>query len=354
MARTCGRAHRLSASFWPGLLAEPGAAIRADSLIDAIWADEPPRTASASLRTYVSRLRAIVGDRLVRDGESYRLDLQPSDELDARTFEALLDSDDRQELRRGIGLWRGDAFGDFPDVELLAPTARRLDELRTVAIDRSLAADLAAGDVERTIAEAEAHLVHHPLREASWAVLIRALHRSGRSADALRAYQRAIAALADAGLEPSAALRAAEQEALGAGGEPPAETEILDGAGSPKPGPVVELVGRHTDIEQVESLLDLANVVTIHGPGGVGKTSVATRDRPAVAESAREARSCRPARGADGSRVHARGDPRGLGCPRGRRHPRRRARPGERHRRAPRHRQLASMWSTRWPRRSGC
>ena len=264
------------------LLARPGSALRADALIDAVWGAVPPASAEASLRTYISRLRGIVGDRLVRTGTSYRLDLTATDELDADRFEAELGAAaDADDLGAALALWRGEAFADFAEVAPIEGQARRLDELHVATIDRRLGALHAEGRSDEAIAEAEAHVAAHPLRERAWTVLVGALAAVGRSGEAVRAYQRAAEALADAGLEPSLELRAAERVALGTERPPVGATLPMPVAVSvplsvvdPAPGST-GLIGRDADLEQVEAMLAEHRLVTLHGPGGVGKTRLA-------------------------------------------------------------------------------
>ena len=135
---------------------------------------------------------------------------------------------------------------------------------------------LRVGEAAGAAADAEALLAEHPLREGAWTVLVEALAGAGRARDALQAYQRAAAVLGEAGLVPSPRLRQAEAAALGGAPGPPApEPRLL-------PVPVSSIVGRHADLAAVDDLLGRARVVTLCGPGGVGKTRLAL----AVAERA--------------------------------------------------------------------
>ncbi len=257
------------------LAARVGETVSADLLIDALWGDSPPRTAAQTLRTYVSRLRALLGDAVVISPGGYSLALSPS-EVDAGRFEGLVREAGRAArpevtmalLDEALALWRGPAFGDLADVEALRGPTRRLEELRLAAEEERAAALLRSGQVARAAATAEELVAAHPLREGAWAVLVEALAAAERAPEALRAYQRAAAALADAGLVPSARLRQAEASAL-AGTSPP----VL----APRPFPVStsSLLGRDADLETLDRLLNTARLVTLCGPGGVGKTRLA-------------------------------------------------------------------------------
>ena len=257
------------------LAARLGETVSTDLLVDALWGDSPPRTAAQTLRTYVSRLRAPLGDAVALRPGGYALALSPS-EVDAGRFEGLVREAGgavRPEvamalLEEALALWRGPAFGDLADVEALRGPARRLEELRLAAEEERAAALLRHGHVSRAAAAAEELVAAHPLREGAWAVLVEALAAADRAPEALRAYQRAAAALADAGLVPSARLRHAEASAL-AGASP----AVL----APRPFPVStsSLLGRDADLEALERLLSTARLVTLCGPGGVGKTRLA-------------------------------------------------------------------------------
>jgi predicted ATPase len=256
------------------LAARVGETVSADVLVDALWGDSPPRTAAQTLRTYVSRLRGVLGEAVAIRPGGYALALSPVD-LDAGRFEALVDEAGaaRPEvavalLEEALGLWRGSAFGDLADVEPLRGAARRLEELRLSAEEGHAAALLRHGQAARAAAAAEELVASHPLREGAWAVLVESLAAAERAPEALRAYQRAAAALADAGLVPSARLRQAEMAAL-AGTAPP----VL--APRPFPVPASSLLGRDADLEALERMLGTARMVTLCGPGGVGKTRLA-------------------------------------------------------------------------------
>jgi len=207
-------------------------------------------------------------------------------DLDAEQFEMLVDSARHADAEQAVdlllaalGLWKGRAFGDCADVAGVRAEARRLEERRSAAAEAHATALLRAGRVDEAVAAAEAVVTAEPLREGGWSVLIEALTGAHRTVEALRAFQRASDILADAGLEPSNRLRGAERAALGADGTPPPATV--------EPGPTrrrgrfqppvapSSLVGRDGDPELIVDLLGRARLVTLTGPGGVGKTRLA-------------------------------------------------------------------------------
>lgn len=248
------------------LAARPGATVGADALVDAIWGDAPPRTAADSLRTYVSRLRRHLGDALVSRAGGYAL---PAGSVDAGWFEELVTRARQADpatavalLDEALALWQGAPFGEFGEVESLRGTAVRLGELYLAARELRAASLAAAGRPAEAVAAAEELLAGHPLRETGWTVLITALAEAGRVPDAMAAYRRALSALDEAGLDPSDALRAAQTRALAAAPEPPRWL----------PTPAASLVGRDRELADLLRLIPQARIVTLIGPGGVGKT----------------------------------------------------------------------------------
>ncbi|MGH4026359.1 MAG: BTAD domain-containing putative transcriptional regulator, partial [Pseudonocardiaceae bacterium] len=259
------------------LAARPGVTISADTLIDAIWEDRPPRSAADSLRTYVSRLRRHLGNALRTRAGGYVL---PPGSVDAERFEELVSLARTADpasavalLDEALALWRGAPFGDLGDVELLRGAVIRLDELQLAARELRATALAGAGRAAEAVAAAEELLTEHPLREGAWIVLIRALATQRRVPEAMAAYRRAMPVLNDAGLDPSPALRAAQTEALATVPPPPRWL----------PTPPASLVGREQELAALLVLVRDARVVTIVGPGGVGKTRLAIEAANALA-----------------------------------------------------------------------
>ena len=198
-----------------------GEVVTIDALVDALWGDSAPASAVSTLRTYVSRLRRHLGTALASRGGGFALDVAAG----AARRRTLRDprgcrrsrrtpTDSADMLAAALDLWKGAAFGDRADVERVRAEARRLEERRRAAREAHAAALLHAGRVDEAVAAAEALVTAEPLREGGWAVLIEALAGAQRPADALRAFQRAAAVLAEVGLEPSTRLREAERGAL--------------------------------------------------------------------------------------------------------------------------------------------
>jgi predicted ATPase/DNA-binding SARP family transcriptional activator len=266
------------------LLAAHGDVVGLDALVEAIWLDAAPATALTTLRTYVSRLRARLGPALVARGGGYALDI-PAGALDSDRFEALVDAAQRADpadavdlLAAALDLWHGPAYGDRADVERVRAEARRLDERCRAAREARAVALLRIGRHEEAVAAAETLVDAEPLREGGWAVLIEALAGAHRTADALRAYRRAAAALAEVGLEPTQALRDAEQIAL-RGTAPRRATgtpsEIARSDRFVPPLVSSSFVGRDDDVKLIAELVCNTRLVTLAGPGGVGKTRLA-------------------------------------------------------------------------------
>ncbi len=204
----------------------PGAEVATGSLIAALWGDEPPAAARKTLQTYVWNLRQALGSESIATAPAgYRLAIAAGD-VDVQEFRRLTRAGDLA-MREGrvaearallIGaeaLWRGPALAGVASHTGLASEATRLEEERLSALEARIAADLAVGHVGHLVGELEALVAEHPLRERLWADLMLALYRSGRQADALRAYQRARAVLLDElGLEPGGELRRLEAAIL--------------------------------------------------------------------------------------------------------------------------------------------
>jgi DNA-binding SARP family transcriptional activator len=209
------------------LLLDPGRVIPSDRLVDELWRSQPPPGAAKTLRSYMSRLRGLLSpDATLRArGGGYVLELKRG-WLDATRFEVLTEQGQdafargnvavaAESFREGLALWHGSALADVVDVETLALEGRRLDELRLLALEGRIEAELELGLHAELIGELESLVAEHPLRERFWLQLVLALYRSERQADALAAYRRARDLLAEEfGLVPSEELQRLEQAVL--------------------------------------------------------------------------------------------------------------------------------------------
>jgi predicted ATPase/DNA-binding SARP family transcriptional activator len=307
------------------LLLTPGRAVPAEVLVESLWPDEGsggarPRDPGATLRVYASRLRTVLpeGVGLPREVRGYCLQVE-RDDVDAGRFEQLVRSvpadysDDpaaaAAALREALSLWRGPALAEFREESWALGAAVRLDELRLASLERLNDARLTLGEHGELCGELE-HLVdENPLRERLWGQLMLALYRSGRQADALRAFQRLRERLVDElGIEPSRELVALESAVLGhdraldlasrsaAVADTPAvvDEQVESLLRRPLDRPVVvhylpaqvtTFVGRERESAEIRSLLDEARLLTLTGSGGAGKTRLALEVASRVSES---------------------------------------------------------------------
>ena len=209
------------------LLSAHGAVVSVERLAEDLWVGDPPDAAIPALRVHVSRLRKTLAtsgiDRvLVTRPTGYAVDVD-GDAIDAARFERLVadaralrdkgePSDAVDRLRSALALWRGPALLEVASAPFAAAEAVRLDEMRLAATEECLDLELACGRHRDVVAELDALVVAHPLRERLWAQRMVALYRCGRQPEALRAYQDLRRHLGEElGLEPSPDLAALEQ-----------------------------------------------------------------------------------------------------------------------------------------------
>ena len=196
------------------LALRPGRTVSVDRLAEGLWGEQPPSSAAKMVQHYVSHLRRALdgnGVRIVTRGRGYELQLLDG-EVDAVRFERLLEE---SRPRDALALWRGDALADLADEPFAAAEIRRLDDLRLLAAESAIEADLAAGRHAEVLGEIDALIAEQPLRERVHAQRMLALYRSGRQADALAAYRDARAALVEQiGVEPGAELRSLQDAIL--------------------------------------------------------------------------------------------------------------------------------------------
>ncbi|HEV7712197.1 MAG TPA: BTAD domain-containing putative transcriptional regulator [Asanoa sp.] len=268
------------------LALDAGRAVGTETLADALWGDAQPADLPNALQSLVSRLRRTVpGIPVLLGPGGYRLDL-PGDAVDAERFTALA-RDGRDALRGGdpdkavrllrdgLALWRGPALADVADAPFAAAPVARLDELRLAALEDRIDAELRLAGPAHLVAELDELAAAHPLRERVWALRLRALAAAGRPAEALAAYADFRQRLADElGADPSPELREAHLAVLRGADEPPA-ARALHSRGNLRAA-LTSFVGRGAELARVDRLLGDGRLVTLVGPGGAGKTRLAT------------------------------------------------------------------------------
>lgn len=267
------------------LLVDCNRMVPAGRLIDELWDAALPADPRGALRTQVSRLRRALGpaggDLVTADG-GYCLTVQRG-QLDATRFEDMLAEAARASSRQALmlidealALWRGPPVGEFADRPFALATVARLDEMRLVATERQAELLLTAGLVEDAVATLQTLLAEHPEREQARGLFMQALYRAGRHTEALATFRSWRRYLADElGLDPSPALRRIEQDILRhTASAPDTRGEVVSRMPT-LPVPVTSFVGRDEDLAAVTGLLGQARLITLHGPGGVGKTRLA-------------------------------------------------------------------------------
>jgi predicted ATPase/DNA-binding SARP family transcriptional activator len=268
------------------LLLHANRSVRTEDLVNGLWRD-PPASCRKIVQISVSQIRRSIGDhQLATEAYGYRLVADPM-AIDLHRFRSLV-THGRDALARGdaaaaandlgqaLALWRGPAFADLDEEPFVAAERMHLEELRLAATEDRIDAELALGHEHALIGELEGLVAGAPLRERPRAQLMIALYRAGRQPEALGVYQNARKVLLEqVGIEPGHKLKRLERAILRQDGslEPAAtvahRTEL--------PSPPNRLIGRERELVHVCAALrrDDVRVLTITGPGGVGKTRVA-------------------------------------------------------------------------------
>jgi len=238
------------------LALRPGQVVSRSALIDALWSDAAPATATKTLQGHIAQARkalsgAGLGGLLVTREPGYQLEVEPA-QVDVHRFAehvragcAALGKGDSQQahlrLDAGLALWRGDPLADCPVTGWAVAELTRLCEARALAEEQMVNALLMAGRHAEAVGELERLVGRYPSRERLWELLMVALHRSGRQADALRTYRRVRSVLVEEfGVEPGRELRRLEAAVLA--GRPDLATHLSrPPAGEPWGTDVVEV-----------------------------------------------------------------------------------------------------------------
>ncbi|OEU91260.1 hypothetical protein DB35_16530, partial [Streptomyces abyssalis] len=291
------------------LLVREGSPVAADTLIGELWGEGglPARPAKV-LRSKLSQLRGVLDraepggrGRLVHGPAGYRLHLD-ADDVDATRFRSLVQRartaagarERASLLGEALALWRGRALADFADAPFATPVAARLEVERLTAIEEQAEIRLGLGEHHLLADELGELTAAHPLRERLRGMHMRALYRAGRQAEALRTYEELRRGLAeDLGVDPGpdvarlheAILR--QEPQLAVSHEPEA---ALSQPRSNLPAPLTGLIGRERECAEVRNLLGTGRLVTLTGPGGVGKTRLALEAAAGLGDSFSEGR----------------------------------------------------------------
>ncbi|MFD2473617.1 BTAD domain-containing putative transcriptional regulator [Amycolatopsis silviterrae] len=263
------------------LLVHEGRPVPADRLADCLWGERLPGNPANTLQTKVSQLRRALeraepgsGGALVHQAPGYVLRIEP-EAVDVGRFRALTASageDPRAAvplLTEALALWRGPALAEFADEPFAQPMIQRLEEDRLVAQENLADARLALGEHAALTAELAELVQLHPLRERLRGLQLRALYAAGRQSEALASYEELRRRLADElGLDPGPELTALHRSILA---QDPALTDVAPQL----PVPLTELVGRTAAVRAIGTLVGESRLVTLTGPGGVGKTRLA-------------------------------------------------------------------------------
>jgi len=298
-----------------GMLAlHTGTVIATPRLVDALWPDDPPRTAVRTLHSHAARVRKALADcglpetLLTRD-PGYQLTL-PRETVDALRFEDEVRAarDDMTagrldqataRLAAALGLWSGDALADGPAGGWVQTEVERLHGLRLAAAEELWEIRLRLGQHAAAVTELDRLLVRYPTRERLVGLLMLALYRSGCPADALDRYERLRARLADElGADPGPALQRLHTSILrnepalelGYGGPPAARPgpppasvppALAPAAPAQLPPPVGHFAGRTEELDGLDAWLAEPHpgprIAVIRGPAGVGKTAFAVQ-----------------------------------------------------------------------------
>ncbi len=265
------------------LLLRAGEMVSTDRLVETLWGESPPRSAPSNVRTYVSDLRRVLAGtaELNSVGVGYRIEVDPG-EVDLHVFHRLADEGEAAVragehehavavLTRALGLWRGRAFGGVELAPWVDAAATALDDRRWAVLSALVEALTETGRREDAIGILREMVAERPLAEGTWALLVGALHRAGRTADALTVFGKAREVLrAELGLDPGPQLRDAQRRVFAA---------VPRGL---PPGPA-DFVGRRREIGAIVTATSRVTVVC--GPPGIGTSALVLRAAEVLAPS---------------------------------------------------------------------
>ncbi|WP_290050449.1 AfsR/SARP family transcriptional regulator [Amycolatopsis solani] len=275
------------------LLLAPGVVVPPHRLVEVIWGQTAPRSATANLRTHVAQLRrqlatldggsrrihARAGGYLV-EVQAGELDAERFDQLAAAGQRALLDGDDEraaERFERALALWRGRPLDNLPSTAALDGEAQRLADARLAAVEHHCRARLNLGACADVAAELRRLVVDHPLHERLWALLMLALAGAGQQAAALEAYDTSAGRLAgDLGADPGPELRSAQLAVL--------RQQAVPTTAPPRPAQLPRAAagfrGRHAELAALDRLLPTgegSRLGVVVGTAGVGKSDLASQ-----------------------------------------------------------------------------
>ncbi|MCP9982597.1 AfsR/SARP family transcriptional regulator [Actinomadura madurae] len=270
------------------LLVHEGRPVPADRLVDDLWGDAPPGNPMGALSAKVSQLRRVLED--AEPGARTLVESRPAgyllgaddERVDARRFQDLVGAARRAEepkeksalFAEALGLWRGPALADLRDEPFTRAAVTRLEELRLTALEEHAEVRLDLGEHGALAADLGDAVEEHPLRERLRAAHMRALYRAGRQNEALESYERYRTLLADElGLDPGAELADLQRAILRQ--DPGLDAPAPSRGRSNLPVPPTELIGRDGAVREIRARIGTDRLVTLTGPGGVGKTRLA-------------------------------------------------------------------------------
>ncbi|WP_309053212.1 BTAD domain-containing putative transcriptional regulator [Streptomyces sp.] len=275
--------------------------VSVDALVAAVWGDDAvPARPRGAVHTVVSRLRAVLGREAVQAGPAGYCLALPDGAVDASRFEALRrraagwpPDQAAGTLDEALALWRGPAYAEFADRGFAVAEAARLEELRLRTVEDRAVLALQAGAVDDAVSALEELVAEQPLRERAHGLLMTALYRAGRAAEALDRFSALRRTLTgELGLDPAPALRELQLRILG--------HDLPEGPSSSpaRPAPPVRpvpsatpvppawrtaadaFVGREDDVEQLLRAVAAHRLVCLTGPGGIGKSRLVAEVLP--------------------------------------------------------------------------